>query len=33
MVSMSLLGVVDTLFMRWVGSDAQAAIGLGAPIV
>ena len=32
MVSMSLLGVVDTLFMRWVGSDAQAAIGLGAPL-
>lgn len=32
MVSMSMLGVVDTLFMRWVGSAAQAAIGLGAPL-
>ncbi len=32
MVSMSLLGLVDTLFMRWVGSGAQAAIGLGAPL-
>lgn len=32
MVSMSLLGLVDTLFMRWVGSGAQAAIGLGSPL-
>lgn len=31
MISMSLLGLVDTFFMRWVGPAAQAAIGLGAP--
>ena len=27
MASMSLLGLVDTLFMRWVGPEAQAAVG------
>ncbi|GEM_PF-964322 len=33
MASMSLLGLVDTLFMRWVGPEAQAAVGIGSPSV
>ena len=31
MMSMSVLGMVDTLFMRWVGPAAQAAVGIAAP--
>lgn len=30
MASMSMMGVVDTLFMRWVGTAQQGAVGLGA---
>lgn len=33
MASLSLLGLVDTLFMRWVGPEAQAAVGIGSPNV
>ena len=33
MASASILGLVDTFFMGWVGAGAQAAVGLGAPTV
>ena len=29
--SMGLLGLVDTFFMGWIGSGAQAAVGFGTP--
>ncbi len=29
--SSALLGLVDTFFMGWIGSEAQAAVGFGAP--
>ena len=31
MASLSLLGLVDTFFMKWIGPEAQAAVGFGAP--
>lgn len=33
MASSSILGLVDTFFMGWVGPGAQAAVGFGAPTV
>ena len=33
MASMSMLGLVDTYFMKWVNTEAQAAVGLGAPTI
>ena len=33
MLSMSLLGLVDTYFMGWIGPNAQAAVGLGGPSI
>ena len=33
MLSMSLLGLVDTFFMGWIGPNAQAAVGLGSPSI
>lgn len=33
MGSLSVLGLVDTLFMGWIGPAAQAGVGLGSPIV
>jgi MATE family multidrug resistance protein len=32
MASMSIMGVVDTLFMKWVGTAEQGAAGLGATL-
>lgn len=33
MLSFSFLGLVDTWFMRFVGSGAQAAVGIGGPTI
>ena len=33
MLSMSILGLVDTWFMRFVGAGAQAAVGIGGPTI
>lgn len=33
MASLSILGLVDTLFMGWISPSAQAGVGLGSPIV
>ena len=33
MLSLSLLGLVDTYFMGWIGPNAQAAVGLGGPSI
>ena len=33
MLSISILGLVDTWFMGWIGPNAQAAVGIGAPTI